>query len=552
MVAADASSQSTGQSTGDRTSPKPQTASAGPSLLRAAGLIAVVTIASKVLGAIRDWQIMNVYGASLPSDAYFAAVQLPSFAIVLLGGLGGPFHTATVAIFSKLLKDTDGATDQARRLASTFITLTGAGFLGLSILTYLFAQPVMALILQEAPPALIENATQQLQIMSPVLFFGGLIGIFYGLLNVYHSFFWPSLSPAALSLVMSVALLVNPNDSTGHLLAWSTLAGTVAQFAMQLPEFFKRRFSLGLAWDWRAPEIRQIGEMLFPAIVGTTIGQLTTYVDMFFAQYLVVGGWTAIVMGNRLFQLPIGVLQTAFLVPIFPRFSRYVAEQNWAELRRTFRMGVVSLWLISLPVLIGILLYIEPLVRLVFQHGAFDADDTRMVSEALIWLSWSMMPYFARDSITRVFYAFEDSRTPLMVGMAAIVIKGVLDWLLVVQSDFGVGGITFSTTLVTIFNMTLLGLLSRRHIADLGFGEMVIPFVKLTAAGGLMALGVWAVDPLLGAWLAQGLDPVIGATGSELVKIAILGVFGTLAYLGLVIGLRVEEMQLIVSRLRRR
>lgn len=527
-----------------------------PSLLRAAGLIAVVTILSKVLGAVRDWQIMNVYGASLPSDAYFSAIQIPSFAIVLLGGLGGPFHTATVAVFSKVLKDSpDAASPQAKKLASAFITLTGLAFFLLSVGVYFFAEPINRMILGDANPALVQNATEQLQIMSPILFFGGLIGIFYGLLNVYHSFFWPSLSPAALSLVMSIALLVNPNDSTGHLLAWSTLLGTVLQFALQLPEFYKRKFTMRPSFnvqEWKSPEIRQVGEMLFPAIVGTTIGQLTTYVDMFFTQFLCEGGWTAVVMGNRLFQLPIGVLQTSFLVPIFPRFTRYVVDQEWGELRRYFRMGVVSLWFISLPMLVGILLYVEPIIRILFQYGRFDADDTHMVAEALIFLSFSMLPYFARDSLTRVFYAFQDSKTPLMVGCIAIGIKAFLDWLLVVQLGIGVGGITFSTALITVINMVLLGVLSKRHIQDLGFKDIWMPFLKLSLAGAVMSGILLAFDPVLTQWCQSWFAELCEARILEVLKITLLMTIGVAVYLLSVFLLKVPDIQYLLQRLRRK
>src|SRR5690606_15030329 len=99
--------------------------------------------------------------------------------------------------------------------------------------------------------------------------------------------------------------------------------------------------------------------------------------------------------------------------------------------------------------------------------------------------AFQIIPYFARDSITRVFYAFQDSKTPLMVGLLAIVVKALLNWLLVPK--FNVGGITFAITLVTFINMVLLGILSKKHIQDLGFKEMVIPFLKLATAGSLMA-----------------------------------------------------------------
>jgi putative peptidoglycan lipid II flippase len=344
----------------------------------------------------------------------------------------------------------------------------------------------MGLILSQKNPALVQEAATQLKIMSPCIWVGGLVGILYGLSNIYNCFLWPSLSPVAMSLTIIFALLILPADSNGIILAWATLAGGILQLVMQLPEFFKQKFSAKPAFEWKAPEIRQAGELLFPATIGTTIGQLVTYVDMFFASALEQGAWAAVTLSNRLMQLPIGILQTALLVPIFPRFSRAAGEKNYEEIKRNFKVGVVSLWMISIPMLVLMMIFITPLIELIFQHGKFDADSTKMVSMALLFQAFQMIPYFARDSITRVFYAFHDSRTPLLVGLLAIGLKYVLNLWLVQYCHWGIGGITFSITIITFFNMCLLGVLSKRHIKDLGFKEMVIPFIKLALAGLVM------------------------------------------------------------------
>jgi putative peptidoglycan lipid II flippase len=228
---------------------------------------------------------------------------------------------------------------------------------------------------------------------------------------------------------------------------------------------------------------------LFPAAIGTTIGQLITYVDMFFASGLGVGGWSAVTLSNRLVQLPLGVLQTALLVPIFPRFSRAAAEGNIGEIKHHFKTGVVSLWLISIPLLVLLVLFTEPFIRLVFEHGQFNAHATRLVSLAVVYQAFQIIPYFARDSLTRIFYAYQDARTPLLVGLFAILLKGVLNAALVPR--FGVAGITLAITLVTGFNMLLLGFLSKRHIKDLGFKEMPSPFLKLALAGLLMSIATF-------------------------------------------------------------
>lgn len=533
----------------DDQSPVPQAKSSRtPSLLKAAGLIAVVTIFSKLLGFIRDWAVMYAYGTSLVSDAYYAAFQLPSFAIILLGGLGGPFHTATVAVFSRLIQDQEAPSERARRLASTFITLTGIVFTVLSVLTFLLARPIMGLILHGAAPSLIDSAAAQLQVMSPCILAGGVVGILYGLSNIYNCFVWPSLSPVAMSVTILLGLWLVPGDTTGMVLAWSTLAGGILQVLMQLPEFFRQKFTLKPAFDWKAPEIRQAGELLFPATVGTTIGQLVTYVDMFFAASLGAGGWSAVTLSNRLVQLPLGVLQTALLVPIFPRFSRAAADGNFEEIKRTFKTGVISLWLISIPLLILMMMYTEPLIRLIFQHGKFDAKATELVSLALVYQALQIIPYFARDSITRVFYAFQDSRTPLMVGLLAIGVKAVLNWLLVTQLHLGVGGITAAITLVTFINMTLLGILSKKHIPDLGFAEMVLPFGKLAMAGVLMMAACFGSQWLLQLTpLTQGL-PVAPALW-EYGRIALAAAVGIGVYVLVTLQLKVSEAQYLQERI---
>jgi putative peptidoglycan lipid II flippase len=523
--------------------------SRAPSLLKAAGLIAAVTVLSKMLGMLRDIGIAGIYGASNVSDAYFAALQIPSFAIVLLGGLGGPFHTATVAVFSRLLKSEDenaAPTEKAQKLASTLVIMTGLIFLLLAVLVALFAEPLMASVQHGAAPLKIALAAHQLRVMSPILLIGGVIGIFYGLLNLYHVFFWPSLSPAGLSLFILAALFLFPTlDTTGQVLAWATLGGAVLQWCMQWPDFRRIGFKFRPNLDWRTPEVAQWAAILLPALISTTIGQLNVYVDMFFTSYLPVGGWTAVILGNRLIQFPIGVLQTALLVPIFPRFSRAAASGDTESIRRDFRVGVVSLWLISIPMLVVLLLDTEAIIRLIFQHGRFDEAGTHLVSQAMIGLAFQMLPYFARDSITRVFFAYQDSRTPLVVGLIAIGFNAFFDWLFAGPLGLGVMGITLSTTAVTILNMTLLAILSRKHIANLGFRQMLLPFGKLLLSGSAMAGTMFALQPTILTWVTH--LPLLPLWNSYL-AMTLSALMGGGVYIALTLLLKVSEAQALQTR----
>lgn len=455
------------------------------SLLKAVSLIAVITVLSKIFGFARDMVMANAYGASMISDAYFYAYQIPSLALILLGGLGGPFHTATIAVFGKrLINNKNNIPESESRLLSSYMTFTFLFFAIISIFVCVFSLPIVKLITSGATEELQQLSAQLLVIMAPILIIGGLIGIFYGVLNIYNVYFWPSASPLVASIVMIVAIM-SIHDKTGIVsLGVGTLVGSVFMILVQVPDFIKSGFKFKPCLDFKIDGLKQIGEILFPAMVGTTIGQINIYVNMFFVSSLPVGSWTAIVYSNRLLQVPIGVLITAMLVPIFPMFTTFVANKDIESLKHYAHKAVRTLWLIAFPMLVYILLFSTDGIKILLERGEFDHHDTLMVSEALIFLSFSMIPYMARDTITRIFYAYEDSKTPLLVGLFAIFVNFILVWLLV--KPLGIGGVNLSTTLVTLLNMVLLTILLRRKVKDIGLRKIIIPTLKITIASFLM------------------------------------------------------------------
>ena len=390
------------------------------SVLKAAWLIAVVTIVSKLIGFIRDIVIANYYGASMVSDAYYYAYQIPSLSLILLGGVGGPFHSATVAIFSKLIPNLkDKPAQDVNKLYSTFMTATTIFFLLLSVIMFIFPRQIMGLIISSGSSDMINLAAEHLKIMTPLLIIGGIVGIYYGILIIYKQFMLPNLSPIIMSAAIIGVCIAVPDDQKGYALAWATTIGAILQLVIQYPNVRKLGFKWRPNFDFfNNPNFKEICELLFPAVLSSTVGQIHIYVDMFFTSSISEGAWTAIGYANRVFQFPVGILVTAFLVPLFPIFARLVAEKDLEGIRRYFNKGVGVLFFAAIPIIIGILTVGMDAVRLIFERGAFDAQATFMVTEALWFLSVSILPYVFRDSITRVYYSFNDSATPFTVAFS--------------------------------------------------------------------------------------------------------------------------------------
>lgn len=527
--------------------------SAKASLFKTASLIAAVTLLSKLTGAVRDWQIMHLYGASQATDAYFAAFQIPAFSLILLGGLGGPFHTTTVSMVHQW--EAEFGPEGARQRMGAFFLATLALFALLSVLTAVFAKPIMAAMLGADGSALLALSSRHLRIMAPVVGIGGVIGVLYAWSNLHQRFFWPSFAPALVNLALIVGLWVFPLDAGGDILAWSTLIGAALQLAAQLPDTLKARMPFtGPLATLRDPASAKLWTLLLPAAIGTTIGQLITYVDLFFAARLPVGSWSALTLANRLIQLPIGVLQTALLVPLFPRLTEARHQERYDEMLALIRQGVVALWILCLPVLVIMAFDALPLIRFVFEQGAFTPQASITVAAALTCQALSMIPYFARDTFTRVAYAFHNARLPLLVGCFAILTKAGLNALLTLPAlGLGASGIALSTSLITLMNMTLLGVWIRRlHLPQFRWGLLLKPFSLCLLPTLAMAGWFWLAHDGLG-WLHA---PTLHLRGVPLMEaaanwgrlIAVIAV-GLALYAAALLKTNLPEVQWVTARL---
>lgn len=524
----------------------------GPSLLKAAWLIAVVTIVSKLIGFIRDVVIANCYGASTVSDAYFYAYQLPALAIVLLGGVGGPFHSATVAVFSKIIPSLrEKANKEVNHLFNTFLTASFIFFSVFAIFCFVFSDQIMKFIISGHNQELITLASMHLRIMSPILIVGGIVGIYYGILISYREFMLPNISPILMSAVIIAMITLVKHDHTGVILAWATTIGALCQFVYQIPKIRQLGFRLNPNFDFTNVHFKHICELLFPAILSSTIGQFYVYVDMFFASSLHAGAWTAIGYSNRLFQFPVGILGTAFLVPLFPIFAKLVAQGNFESIKRYFNKGVGVLFFIGCPIIISVWVLGYDGIRLIFERGAFNDQATFMVTQALWFLAFSMLPYVFRDSLTRVYYSFNDSTTPFLTALCSIVLKFFLNWLLVSKLAIGsgIGGITLSTSLVTLFNATVLALLIRKKIR-LDYKGLFKNFGKMVIA----SIITFAVCYLSGLWFNHNVNMPLKLF--EITKIVSIGIlcFGLYTYLNLLFKMEyaIELKDRLVGKLKQK
>ncbi|MBX3138452.1 murein biosynthesis integral membrane protein MurJ, partial [Candidatus Obscuribacterales bacterium] len=510
-------------------------------LAKTFGLVAFLNVISKVVGLVRDIVVLQVFGTSLVTDAYFYGYQFTGNILVLFGGLGGPFHSAGVAVLSS---QPEG--DEKRKLVGQLLLLTFAAGSLISIALYFAAPYLVPIVFPGTGQPLAERQklwdaiVVQLRFMVPLILIAGLVGLGAGISNSYKEFTWPSLSPAVASIAIVVACLFFP-DQAGLCLAIGTLIGAIGQLLVQIPGALRAKPKFDFSFKWR-PGLKEYLLMIGPAAVGTSIGQLNVFTDSFFISSLAPGSLTALQNANRLLQLPLGVLLTAMLVPILPRFTEQVVANEIDDLKAEYRKALRILWFTVLPLVTMLLAIPNPIIKLLFERGHFDANSRALVVLGLTYLVPSAFFYVARDLLTRVFYAHKDTQTPFKVGLCSVAVKMCADYLLV--GPLGIGGIALSTTLVTIFNMTLLSHLLRRKIGPLGLTSLIRPAIIMLIGSVGCGFTAYYVQSFFENMIK--LPSGVGAFASLAVSIAVAGAAGVTVFVGVCLAAKLEEPNLVL------
>ncbi|MBD2258399.1 murein biosynthesis integral membrane protein MurJ [Pseudanabaena sp. FACHB-2040] len=531
----------------------PDTPKPGRSLANIAGIVAAATLISKLFGLFRQQAIGAAFAIGPVADAYNFAYVIPGFLLVLLGGINGPFHSAIVSVVAKRKREDIGP------LVESISTLVGLVLLGVAVLLVIFAAPMIDLVAQglaQSTPEAREIAILQLRIMAPMALFAGLIGIGFGTLNADDQYWLPSVSPLFSSVTVLIGLgllfaavgqdIVRPEYFLlgGAVLAIATLAGAVLQWLVQLPALWRSGLGrLRLRFNWSDPGVQEVFRILGPATFSSGMLQINVFTDLFFASFI-PGTAAALGYANLLVQTPLGIVSNVILVPFLPIFARLAAPENWPELKSRIRQSLLLTALTMLPLGALIITLALPIVRLVYERGAFDLEASQMVTSLLITYGIGMFVYLARDVLVRVFYALGDGQTPFRVSLANIGLNAVLDFWFI--RWFGAPGLVLATVGVNIISALAMVIILDRRLQGLPWLAWGRPILALTLASGAAGTAAWGTR--------LGLENWWGMEGFwiQLLVLAIASTVGLMLFTLLAMLLPIPETGLLVARLRQR
>ena len=461
---------------------------------------------SRVLAVGREMIMSSYFGAGYYTDAFNIAFRIPNLLRDLFaeGALSSAFLPTLIRYRTN--NSQEAAWLLANRVINALLIVLAATtllfYFGAGWFVYLFAGNLAA------SPGKFELAVQMTRIMSPFLLFVALAAAFMGLLNAGGRFFMPAMAPSAFNICSILAgiflspLMKNFGLAPVVSMAIGALAGGASQFLIQVPTAHRMGFRYRPVVDFKDPGVRQVAGLMLPAIIGLSATQINIAVDTHLASRFGDGPVSYLNYAFRVMQLPIGLFGVAIATSTLAAVSVHAAQNQLQKLSDTVSGSLRLAACLTFPATVGLILFRNEIIELLYQRGRFLPDDTGNTSAVLLWYAMALFAYSAVKILVPAFYALNDTRTPVRLSMLTVAVKIAANFALIYQLGFL--GLALATAVASWFNFILLvrGFVQRTGIPWRP-GELWV-YARILAASMLMggaALGAHAAGM---QWLPAG------------------------------------------------
>ncbi|MCP4712826.1 MAG: murein biosynthesis integral membrane protein MurJ [Planctomycetes bacterium] len=476
------------------------------SFLYAARLVSLITLASRILGLVRDGVLAACFGASRISDIFWFAFELPNFFRRVLGE--GALSAFIVPIFTKVR--TEQGDTSAWRLASNALTVLSMITLVLTALGIIFAQPLFLIYgygySHRGDTDAIIIGAQLTRIMFPFLMLLTLSSILMGLCHSIRHFSTPALGSIMLNLAMIVAGFIFircPEQQIAQILAVAVLAGGLLRLLIMIPPLIKAGFRFRPIFEPACPQMRQLFLMLLPATFGLAIVQINISISRIFAGLLGEGYNTALIYSNRLVQLPLAIIASALATAILPHLSQLWIEKQTEQLQNLARFAFRLVFIVFVPATVGLMVLGLPIINILFQRNQWDQTATLWTYQALLFYAPGLTLWGLLRIIIPIYYAQQNVRTPVMAATCAMIVNVVLNIALIkisyLRTNLGHTGLALASTIGVLVNTVILLLILRKKGLNLWNLDLTFTALRTGIAAVVMGVVAWFCWNFLGA-----------------------------------------------------
>lgn len=472
------------------------------SIAKASFVILTVTFTSRILGFVREILIAQFYGAKAVTDSFLVASVLPT---TIAGLIGGALTTVFIPVFIEV-REKNGE-ESAWEGARAVLGVSLVYLLAMLSVSYIVAPFFIRAIAPGFTEERLQLAISFSSIMLPSLLFSGVLGLLTGIFNSYRLFTIPTLAGLLYNVCLISFLLFAKNYPLVSL-GLGSLVAIAVQVVVLAIVASKNWPGWGVSFSFSHPMLKRIWKLMVPIFIGTGIGYLNLIVDRIFASILPEGTIAALNFAVRIKEIPLGLFAFALSQAVYPVTSSHIALGKIDEFKDLFAKSLETLWLFMVPSTMGLLILSEETVRFLFERGAFTTQATTVTSQALFFYSLGL---FTRASIHLTggaFYSFQDTKTPVKVGIAGLALNIFLNSVLV--RSMAHRGLALATSISSIFMFTVLIEILRRRMNGIGGRLLLKNLIKIFLASLSMGMFIFFLKPLAQTFLGYLIVIILG------------------------------------------
>jgi len=488
-----------------------------------------MTLISRILGLIRDIVLAALFGAVSGFDAFIVALKIPNFLRRLFAE--GAFSQAFVPVLSEYKTKEEHFAVQ--RLVSYVAGNLMAVLLAISIIASLAAPAIIYIFAHgfAADPSQLELASQMLRITFPYILFISLTAFAGGILNSYSIFAPSAITPVLFNLsLIGCALFLAPHLSEPvKALAYAVLIAGILQLAFQFPFLKKLKMLPKPQINFRDPGVKKVLRLMLPALLGSSVAQISLLVDTLFASFLVSGSISWLYYSDRLMGFPLGIIGVALATVILPHLARTYAENSPNVFSDTLDWAIRSVLLFGIPSALGLALLAGPLMVTLFHYGQFSEVAVLKSSGSLMAYALGLPAFMMVKIIASAYYARQDVRTPVKIALIALLANLILNFAFILPLAHV--GLALATSLASLLNVALLTILLLQRKIYIPAPGWTIFLLRLTLASIIMVVFIYYFNPALTQWFKWHLSQRIFTlfiiiTGASATYFGSLGLLG--------------------------
>ncbi|WP_195946134.1 murein biosynthesis integral membrane protein MurJ [Paraclostridium bifermentans] len=507
-------------------------------LAKSAFWLMVVTMLSKVLGFGREIVLSYFYGTSAYSDVYIVSMNIP---LVVFSSIGVALVTTFIPLYQEAL--TSKGEERALKFSNNVMSIVVILSIILGVLGFVFAEPLVKLFAVHYTGEKLALAVKFVRIMIGGVVFIGLSNLMTSYLQIKGDFTIPGMIGFPNNIIIITSIILSAVTGNIYILAIGTLIGMLSQFLFQVPFAIKKGYKFKPTIDFKDEYLRKMLILVLPVLIGVAVNQVNAMVDRSLASGLEDGVITALNNANRLNGFVMGMFIATLGAVIYPTLSKLSTENNKEKFAESVANSVNCVNLLVVPASVGAMILATPVVRILFERGAFNDRSTVLTATALVFYSVGMVGFGLRDILDKVFYSLKDTRVPMTNGIIAVILNIVLNIILV--KFMGHGGLAFATSLSSLICIVLLFRSLKKKIGYYGQDKIKSTFIKTVVASLVMGVVTYFVYKFLFGILGLGFI-------QEAISLGVSIAIGGAIYLALIVVFKVEEVNMAIDMIKKK